>query len=335
MTRFPDRLPTRLRGAVRSAAALCLSAALLAPVSASAQAEAPPLTGASFGALRTIFYHELGHGLIDVLGLGVVGPEEDVVDEFATYMLILTGRGDDRQIEALFSTARFWKAAGEGRRGAFAHWGEHPPDERRFYAILCLLHGSDPGRFYPLMTEFGVPQTRARKCEVEYAEKEGRWIDILSPHLRSPQNPDQAGLQVFYAPAQSDSAEAVAQVWRQTRFLESLAGEAGAIFGLPQEIPIVGRECGFANAFWDGASITLCYEMQSAIETALTAPARPASGATPAASAAGAAARAAAAAATAGAAAAQPPAAAAPTPPAASAPASGARNIGDSLGASQ
>jgi hypothetical protein len=247
--------------------ALCLG---LSPNRAEAK------SGEAISAMRAIFLHELGHGLIDVLNLTVVGPEEDVVDEFSTYMLILTGRTQERQIEALFSTARFWAAAAKQRGSAFPHWGEHPPQERRAYAIICLLYGSDPGRFYPVITNLGIPQSRARKCEFEYAEKEQKWLQILSPHLRSADNPGAGAFKTVYSPAQNQAAADIALLWRQTRFLESLAIEAGSIFSLPKDIAVIGRECGFANAFWDGQSITLCYEMQHRIEELLAGEDKPA-----------------------------------------------------------
>ena len=40
------------------------------------------------GGTLGIFFHELGHGLIDMLQLPVTGREEDVVDEFATMLLL-------------------------------------------------------------------------------------------------------------------------------------------------------------------------------------------------------------------------------------------------------
>lgn len=248
----------------RSAGAGFLAAALLAQP-APAQSDAHDM-GEALGAIRAVFYHELGHGLIDVLDLDTVGAEENVVDEFSTMLLILQGRRDNRQIEALLSTARFWSLASQPDQEARHYYSEHDFNAKRFFAIICLLHGSDPGRFYPIMAELGIPSERARKCEFEFREKAENWINILAPHVHGIAPADRTGgFAVSYVPASADGAHAVARVWQQARFVESLAQEAGAIFALPVDIPVVARECGQANAFWDGQAITLCYELHQAM----------------------------------------------------------------------
>ena len=240
-------------------------AALLTATSVPAQT-ADTDTAEALGALRAVFYHELGHGLIDVLDLDVVGAEENVVDEFSTMLLILQGRRDNRQIEALLSTARFWALASSPAEEAMRYYSEHDFNSKRFFNIVCLLHGSDPGRFYPIMTELDIPERRARRCELEFHEKSENWVNILAPHVRGNAPADRQGsFVVQYAPAQSEAAQGVARIWQQTRFVESLALEAGAIFPLPSDLPVIARECGMANAFWDGRGITLCYELHLAI----------------------------------------------------------------------
>jgi len=243
--------------------ALVLGLALAAQ---SAAAQADRATGDALGALRAIFYHELGHGLIDELDLDVVGAEENVVDEFSTMILILLGQRDNRQIEALMATARFWAGASDPQREMQHYYDEHDLNAKRFFGIICLMHGSDPGRFYPLMTELNIPQNRARRCEQEFADKRENWLNILAPHLRGNAPPERSGtFRPVYGPAGSDRTAGIATLWQQARFIESLAGEAGSLFPLPRDIPVVARDCGMANAFWDGQAITLCYEMHAAL----------------------------------------------------------------------
>ncbi|MGF1554547.1 MAG: DUF4344 domain-containing metallopeptidase [Paracoccaceae bacterium] len=252
----------------RTLAALAGSLALALAAPPPAPAQTAP-SGDGLGVMRVIFFHELGHALIDEFDLPTVGPEEHVVDEFATYMLILTEPGDRRQIEALSAALSFWIASSERFNGT--RYGEHPPNDRRGYAIACLLYGSDPDGFRELIRELDIPQSRASRCEVEYREKREKWLRLLGPHLRR-EGADGAALGVAYAPAREGSAEATASLWRQARFLEGLASEASALFALDRAIPVVGRECGFPNAFWDGERITMCYEMQQAVESALAGP---------------------------------------------------------------
>ncbi|MEO0819723.1 MAG: DUF4344 domain-containing metallopeptidase [Pseudomonadota bacterium] len=275
MTQSPD-LPIpaapaepkrRRRGPLARLAQCALAGLLLAAplLPGTAGAQTSSATGTALGAMRAVFYHELGHGLVDELKLPTVGPEEDVVDEFATYMLILTGQRDDRQVQALISAAEFWWLTANAT-GAGPAWGPHSPSRRRAYAIICLMHGSDPGRFYPIVQQLQVPHFRARVCEREYREKVEKWIAILQPHFRSGQNANRAGLVAQYIPASQQETRNVASLWEQTRFLESLANEANAIFGLPRNVPVIGRSCGEPNAYWTGSQIVLCYEMQVWIE---------------------------------------------------------------------
>ncbi|GMG85332.1 hypothetical protein LNKW23_45520 [Paralimibaculum aggregatum] len=223
-------------------------------------------TGDALGAVRAVFYHELGHGLIDVLGLDVVGAEESVVDEFSTMLLILQGRRDRRHLDALIAAARFWYLSGDPARAAAPYWASHEIGPARGFAVLCLMHGSDPARFHAALSELGVPGRRMKRCETEYAAKSAAWINILNPHVRPNAPAARQGRMVpAYGPAGTPETEGVRRIWQQAGFLEGLAAEAGAIFPLPAEMPLTARDCGEANAFWDGQGIVLCYEMHAMI----------------------------------------------------------------------
>lgn len=238
------------------------------------RAEVDQNTASAISATRAVFYHELGHAMIDVLGLPVVGPEEDVADEFAAYMMILTNQRDNRGVDSLFSAIRLFH--GMARMGKTRAWGQHAPNDRRFFLMACLMHGSDPGRFYPVITELGMPHSRARGCELEYAEKRDNWISLLRPHLRSDENPQTGIVRPFYEPAASSDLRAVERLWRQTGYLEKLSSEASSLFGLPKDVNLIGRECGMANAHWSpGANaMVLCYEFMPFVAAVLSLPAQ-------------------------------------------------------------
>jgi len=65
-----------------------------------------------------------------------------------------------------------------------------------------------------------------------------------------------------YEPAESPEAVQGRQLLEEAGLLEELADEATAMLRLPQDVPLVGRECGEANAFWDidDRELVLCYE---------------------------------------------------------------------------
>lgn len=241
------------------------AAAPLTPTGARAQTAAHD-TGDALGAVRAVFYHELGHALIDIFDLDVVGSEEIVVDEFSTMLLILQGRRDPRHIDALMAAARFWFLSGEGEGDAASYWATHQIGPERGFGVLCLMYGGDPARFHAAMAEIGVPGRRRERCQTEYREKAENWINILSPHVR-PNAPAtrQGRIAPAYGLAKTEATEGVRRIWQQARFLEGLAAEAEALFPLPGPVPLAGEACGAPNAFWDGRRIVLCYEMHARI----------------------------------------------------------------------
>ncbi len=140
------------------------------------------------------FYHELGHALIDILKLPTVGEEEGVVDEFAAIILLdasnISGNDDKFLTEVVFNGAIWF---GSQPQGAF--WDEHPSGDKRFFNLLCLMYGSNPQKYRPMMSEIvNVIQNeqnvnpeelsrRAKLCEQEYPKKLESWTKLLMPHF--------------------------------------------------------------------------------------------------------------------------------------------------------
>ncbi|MGF1447257.1 MAG: DUF4344 domain-containing metallopeptidase [Pikeienuella sp.] len=216
------------------------------------------------GAIRAVFYHELGHALVDLLDLDIVGAEETVVDEFSTMLLILRGRQAGGRFDPLLAAARFWYLAADPQDETARYWTTHDFSRRRGFNIVCLLHGSDPDRFFRVMAELGVAEDRRRRCEVEYREKAENWINILSPHTANNAPAGRRGrlMPSYEAPARADLA-AVAGLWQREGLLEALAAESNLLFPLPVDVPVRGRECGEANAYWTAGEIIMCYELHA------------------------------------------------------------------------
>jgi hypothetical protein len=125
-----------------------------------------------------IFYHELGHALINIYDLDVLAAEEDVADNFATLMSIWGG-GTDTAINA----AVWWKlTATQANETAFAD--VHSLNQQRFYNILCLVYGSDPDQFSALVKDGYLPESRASNCPYEYSQATKSWGKQLSPYIR-------------------------------------------------------------------------------------------------------------------------------------------------------
>ncbi|HHO55843.1 MAG TPA: hypothetical protein ENK21_05595, partial [Trueperaceae bacterium] len=110
------------------------------------------LSNAVFGALEFIFYHELGHALIDIFEIPSTGREEDAVDQFSTLFLLDTDVG----ISAALSGASFFYTIGEASGGSvqdLAFWDEHSLNQQRFYNIVCLVFGSNPNQYQNLVMQ--------------------------------------------------------------------------------------------------------------------------------------------------------------------------------------
>jgi len=139
---------------------------------------------AIIGATLFAFFHELGHGLIHQLHIPAVGREEDAVDQLAT--LILMEGGDDGVAAALAGAQWFAlesaKKQKEGQQMPF--WDEHALDQQRFYNIACMIYGSDPQKYQPMVQNGYLPEKRAVRCQEEHHKLASAWDALLEPHLR-------------------------------------------------------------------------------------------------------------------------------------------------------
>ncbi|MGI0493925.1 DUF4344 domain-containing metallopeptidase [Alkalinema pantanalense CENA528] len=129
-----------------------------------------------------VFFHELGHGLIDLYDLPTTGREEDAVDEFSTILLLEAGTDGEK---AVLNAAHWFALQSEQPSEDLAFWDEHSLDLQRFYGIACLVYGKDPEKFSDLVKEGLLPEARAQRCGREYAKKSQSWDKLLVPHVRS------------------------------------------------------------------------------------------------------------------------------------------------------
>ncbi|MBI4153002.1 DUF4344 domain-containing metallopeptidase [Candidatus Woesearchaeota archaeon] len=126
-----------------------------------------------------IFYHELGHALIDLLDLPTTGKEEDSVDQLATIML--TTADDD---QAALDGAYYFLLLGQASEGEeLALWDEHSLDQQRFYNIACWVYGKDAEAHSYLIEEGFLPEERGQSCESEYDKVYDSWARLLEPYI--------------------------------------------------------------------------------------------------------------------------------------------------------
>ncbi len=141
------------------------------------------------GAITFVFFHELGHGLIDLLKLPSTGREEDAVDQLATYVLVDSG-GEEGERMAL-SGAAWWgqkydELAQSGRTAGELDqlWAdEHSMNAQRMYNIICWVYGHNQQK-YAGMVNNPLPEARAVRCPTEYERLSSSWLTLLKPYMK-------------------------------------------------------------------------------------------------------------------------------------------------------
>ncbi len=164
-----------------------------------------------------------------------------------------------------------WQATNDQLQGDFSQfpfWDEHGLDIKRYYNIVCLMYGSDPRAFWPLVSDSGMSVQRARRCEEEYEKKARAWDTLAEPHLvpegEAPP-PGNGQISILYRSAESEYGQYIEGVLREYRIWEQLADGLNQTLLLPNDITIVSGECGIANAFWNpqDRTVNICYEMMA------------------------------------------------------------------------
>ena len=126
-----------------------------------------------------IFFHELGHALIDYYAAPVLGGEEDAVDHLSTLLLLATAGPDVATL-----AAGYWGARSAMMVAPLDFADAHSLDGQRFFDILCLVYGSAPEAHADLVTSNLLSEARAGECPREYALVRDSWYDVLAPWLK-------------------------------------------------------------------------------------------------------------------------------------------------------
>jgi hypothetical protein len=246
------------------------SGAPVVPVTPQRRTGELKLTGMIIGLLL----HEVGHAMIGELGLPAVGPEEDVADEFATIMYVLSYKVDPSVKDIALGSAEIWRLYDENRERKgweMTPWfDEHAADLVRYGKILCMLYGADPEGFAAEMEAAGIPEDRREVCIAEFERKWGAWERLLRPHRRAidPRLPgdqpaDAPGGKVIveHGKVYSEFGKRVAETVKAIRLLESVAHTIQSYYVLPRDLRINMFDCSEENAWYSeyDHAVTLCY----------------------------------------------------------------------------
>lgn len=233
------------------ALALITLLALTQPVSAFTMPEDEMQAQFIRSNILATFYHEMGHGLIDVLDLSVLGRQEDAADSLSA-VLIHNLWEEEAAAQMVYDTANaFLVYDSEAQMGGNepAYWDEHSLDMQRYYNLVCLYYGADPDAREADAIEMGLPEDRAMRCPEEFELADASWattLDALTPGKGA------KGLRLV----KTDPSDPLAEI------LAEEITALNAAYGLPVWIDVEVAECGEANAFYDpnAKTITICTE---------------------------------------------------------------------------
>lgn len=252
-----------MRSIICAAVFLCFPMPLAAQVWGQATQQGTPQKGAQHWSqdpaardfvdsnVLATFYHELGHALVDILQLPVLGREEDAADTLSA-LLINDIWEEEAAANMVYHTAgAFLAYAAEAEAGGYPlpYWGEHSLDMQRYYNLICLFYGANPDEREEMAIELELPENRAQRCPDEFAlaaESWGVMLEGLEP------GPEARGL--------------VMQTGMSPGPLEDLVAtevaELNSTYGLPHDVSVSVEPCGEANAFYEPARahITICTE---------------------------------------------------------------------------
>ncbi len=201
--------------------------------------------------LLGIFYHELGHALIDILGLPIFGQEEDAADVFSVFLIDALYE-EESAVQLAYDTAFGFLGEAENTDD-IAFWDVHGPDLQRYYNLICIFYGANPDERYDVAQDLGLPQDRADYCSVEYEQAVDSWGQALDKVTYSPGGKT---FQLGSIVVDSDAGMLTEDLIRS----EVDALNKG--FRLPDQLRVSVVACGEANAFYDPGSreIVMCSE---------------------------------------------------------------------------
>lgn len=139
------------------------------------------------GAFTFILMHEVGHALVHVLELPVLGREEDAADQIAAYFFLATVPPALPGTQSAFLTGALWYWEPETLFNIYTKSmfsDEHSMNPQRQANFACWAYGKDPDRFQYVVKY--LTKARAVQCGYEYAQLETSVHKLLGKNVRLP-----------------------------------------------------------------------------------------------------------------------------------------------------
>lgn len=134
------------------------------------------------GALSFVYFHELGHAIVDLLDIPYFGRQEDVADQIATYVTL---QFRDTRLTSNALVGALWFFRTKTAVYAKAHFAdEHSLNEQRQFNIVCWAFGSNPRQYVGVAKYARLPKSRAMRCPSEYQDLKHAVEKLLGSKLR-------------------------------------------------------------------------------------------------------------------------------------------------------
>jgi hypothetical protein len=131
-----------------------------------------------------VLYHEMTHGVIDLLDVPSTGGEEADADCLATIRAVASG--PDGQTIPLAAGQLFAAQEKKPQSPADLAAAGYQLPQPRYFNVQCLVYGSDPTRNANLVGGAnGIPPNQAESCVFEYQRQLRSWHRLLGAWLRN------------------------------------------------------------------------------------------------------------------------------------------------------
>lgn len=126
------------------------------------------------GILVDTVNHEAAHAVLDVYGLAFTGRQEDVADQFSSYMSMRRGAVG---LDDLESAAYGYELSAH----AYEHESsdEHASDAQRAINYQCYVYGAKKRDSAHLISKKGLTKARAEYCWEEWEDLRDGWHQLL------------------------------------------------------------------------------------------------------------------------------------------------------------
>lgn len=205
--------------------------------------------------ILSVFYHELGHAVIDLMDVPIFGQEEDAADVMA--VLLIDWVFDEQVAQDIAYASAFGYINDPEQMQETVWWGLHGPDEQRFYNHVCLFFGANPEDRAELAYDLGLPEERAETCPEEYELAAASWGGVFDE-----MDATRSGGVMHFVPGDGLGSDVA------NRVLGAEIIDIAQEITLPEDVTVRVETCGEANAFYDpqDRSITFCSEFVSHLQ---------------------------------------------------------------------